>query len=345
MKVAIDISAISSQHGIRGIGSYTKNLTDEFQKNNSGIKFEFFNGPNNPPVADVVHYPYFDLFFHTLPIKRRSKRVVTVHDVIPLVFPQEFKPGTKGKIMLQLQKLALASSDAVICDSKTSKKDVIEKLGYPSNKIYVVYLAPANYFRILPKRELLSVDLNKFNLPNDFVLYVGDVNWNKNIPNLLKAVALSNANLVMVGKALMDDTLKEVQEIIRVTRNLKIENKIKRVGYVKNEDLVKIYNLAQITIAPSFYEGFGLPVLESMASGTPVICSNNSSFAEIGGDVATYCDPRKPEDIAEKINSLIQKGKDSGLQIKLTNHAKNFSWEKTAKETIDVYENVVKSSK
>ena len=96
MRVAVDISPIRSGHKVRGIGSYTKNLIEEFKKGKEDIEFEFFESSASPPPVDIVHYPYFDLFFHTLPIKKKNSRVVTIHDVIPLVFPDYFPVGVKG---------------------------------------------------------------------------------------------------------------------------------------------------------------------------------------------------------------------------------------------------------
>ncbi len=305
MRVAVDISPIKTGHGVRGIGSYTEKLTREFKKGNWSVEFEFFEDPTSPPPADLIHYPYFDLFFRTLHSKKICGRVVTIHDLIPLVFPSYFPSGLKGYINLFFQKRALKNVDAIICDSQTSKNDIISKLTVPEGKIHVVYLAAGDNFKPLNNPKFLSEVSKKYNLPKRFILYVGDVNWNKNIPNLLEAVKIAKINLVMVGKALTDQSLKETKEINRLIKKLKIENKIMKTGYVPEEALVAIYNLASLTVLPSFYEGFGLPVLESMACGTPVVCSKVASLAEIAGFVAVFSDPSNPNDIARKITSVL----------------------------------------
>lgn len=339
MKVAIDTHPLKSGHSVRGIGTYTKNLVEEFKKGKwKDIEFEFFASPNPPPPVDLIHYPYFDLFFHTLPINKLASRVVvTIHDIIPLVFPAHFQSGFKGKINLLLQKKALRNVDAVICDSKTSKKDISSKFGYPDDKIHVVYLAPSAAFQKISRPDKLSKITKKYNLPKKFVLYVGDVNWTKNIPNLLKAIKISRVNLVMVGKALVDKSLAEVKEGVRLIEKLDIENEVLRIGYIDEDDLVAIYNLASATVLPSYYEGFGLPVLESMACGTPVVCSKLSSLPEVGADLALYCDPLEPLSIAEKIRDTFNLNENL-FSKKLIQHASNFSWQKTARETIKVYE-------
>ena len=342
MEVSINTSPIDSGHSTRGIGSYTRNLIKEFKRNKNNIRFKFFDNPKNPPKADVVHYPYFDLFFHTLPIKKSAKRVITIHDVIPLVFPNEFKSGSRGQLSYFLQKIALSKSDAVICDSQASKKDIIEKLNFPASKIFVVYLAPSEEFKCISDTKFLKKVSQKYGLPENFVLYVGDVNWNKNILNLLRAISISKVNLALVGKSFMDDSLPQVKEADQLIDSLNIKNKVKKLGFLNSKDLVAIYNLASVTVLPSFYEGFGLPVLESMACGTPVVCSNNSSLSEIGGNLAVYCDPTKPEDIADKIKIQIKGGKNKLIQKKLTNYAQKFSWQETASNTIKVYRNVLK---
>ncbi len=341
MKVAIDASPLKNTHSTRGIGSYTRNLISFLKKINNNLNLEEFYESKNPPEADITHYPYFDLYFRTLPILKKQKRLVTIHDVIPLMFPNKLPVGVKGKINLKWQRLALKNTDGIICDSETSKQDIISKLGYPEEKIHVIYLAQGKNFKKINDEYLLNKTSKKYNLPNKFVLYVGDVNWNKNLSNLLQGVKLSGANLVMVGSAVTDENLKQTKSIMAQIKSLNISSQVKRLGYVSEAELVSIYNIASSTILPSFYEGFGLPVLESMACGTPVACSKNSSLAEIGGQRAIYCDPNDPKDIANKINQALG-SKKPDLSKDLISHAAKFSWEKVAFKTYQVYEHILK---
>lgn len=344
MKVAIDVSPLKKGHSVRGIGSYTQNLVDEFKKGEfKQIEFTFFENPTSLPPVDLLHYPYFDLFFRTLPIKKTAGRVVTIHDVIPLVFPEKFPAGLRGNFNLLLQKMALKNVQAIICDSKTSKEDIVSKLSIPKDRIHVVYLAPSNNFHKFNDKEELANVSKKHNLPKKFVLYVGDVNWSKNIPNLLKAIKRSRQNLVMVGKAVTDDNLSETQEINKLIKNLNIEDKIVKTGFIEEGDLAAIYNLASLTILPSYYEGFGLPVLESMACGTPVVCSNVASLSEIGKDVVIFCKPSDPDNISDKINLVLgyNKKEIENLSKKSLEHASKFTWRKVANSTINVYNSLV----
>jgi len=343
VKVAIDISPLKTGHKVRGIGSYTKHLVEQFRKGSANIDFEFFENPSSPPPVDLVHYPYFDLFFHSLPISKKTSRVVTIHDVIPLIFPQYFPSGIRGNINLLLQKLALRNVDAIICDSQTSKKDIIDKLSVPKNKVYVIYLASSDKFHPISDYSVLSVVAKKYKLPKKFVLYVGDVNWSKNIPNLLRAVKRADVNLVMVGEALTDKSLPETKSINNLISELKIENQIVKTGYVSESDLVAIYNLTQVTVLPSFYEGFGLPILESMVCGTPVVCSENSSLPEIAGSHAVFCEPDNPSNIARKITKVMSLNprQKQVLSQKFIEHASPFTWEKVAAQTMKVYESLL----
>lgn len=337
MRVALDISPTKTGHSVRGIGAYTKNLARELQKHqNQNFQLEVFSGPSSPPPADIIHYPYFDLFKRTLPSQKTAKRVVTIHDVIPLVFPTYFPTGVRGYINLFFQKRALASSAAVICDSKTSKDDVVDKLSVAPDKIHVIYLAPSAIFRKLDTEPVFK----KYKLPKEFILYVGDVNWNKNILNLLEAVKIAKTNLVMVGKAVTDASLAETKELNKKIRQLGIEDKITKTGFISDSELVEIYNRAKVTVLPSYYEGFGLPVLESMACGTPVVCSNKGSLAEIASEAAIFCDPEDPADIAAKIGFVLSlpTSKYQSLSEKSQATAAKFSWAKTAAGTIRVYE-------
>lgn len=342
MKVAIDASPLSTGHSVRGIGSYTQKLIESL-KNFPQIELELFN-ERKIPQADIVHYPYLDLFFRTLPIGKKQKRVVTIHDVIPLIFPQHFPAGIRGYVNLFFQKRALKNTDFVICDSQTSKNDISDKLSYPKDKIAVIYLAASSNFRKLLDPKSLAPVVKKFKLPKNFALYVGDVNWNKNIPNLIESVKSSKVPLVMVGAAITNSQIPQTRQMNKLIRKLHLEDKIIKTGFVDQTELVSLYNLAAVTILPSFYEGFGFPVLESMACGTPVVCSDNSSLSEIAGNRAIFCDPGNPQDISKKTQEVINmsKAQRSALSQKLIDHASKFTWKKTAQQTIDVYQKVAR---
>lgn len=343
MNIAIDISPLSSGHQARGTGVYTRCLLDALKMYAPHHKYHLVS--TNKPLresVDLVHYPFFDPFFLTLPKKKTVPTVVTIHDVIPLVFPDKFPPGIRGKIKWLLQKRALTSVTRVITDSNCSKQDIVRLAGVPEDKIDVVYLAPAPGYTPVTDSSILHQVKKKYHLPDTFVLYVGDVNWNKNVLGLLDAQANTNIPLVVVGKAFLDETLPETQEINKRIATLGIEERVQKLGFVQDTDLPAIYSLACSLVQPSWYEGFGLPVLEAFACGCPVISSASSSLAEINGPAIPIA-PEHPESITQAIetmaamtaqqrNNLIQEG---------FTWVKQFTWEKTAKKTVSVYERSV----
>lgn len=338
--VAIDISPKMGTHAQRGIGAYTTNLADELVKGNWPVDFKFFTKAVSPPPASLIHYPYFDLFFHTLPIKKTTARGVTIHDVIPLVFPEHFPVGPRGKIAYFLQKLALKNTDFIICDSQASKRDIVQKLDVDQDKIAVIYLAAGKNFKKITDNSKLNSVSKKLKLPQKFVLYVGDVNWNKNVQALILAISKIKIPAVLVGSALATSTLHETREIDKLARVNNISSLITKTGFISANDLAAVYNLAEVTVLPSFYEGFGLSAIESMACGTPVVCSKISSLAEIAKDAAIFISPHDPQDIAQKIEYVLNLKNDQKetLSKKLQKNAARFSWEKTAQKTVEVYQ-------
>lgn len=342
MKIAVDITPLSSGHKVRGVGVYTDNLVKALRQYDKHNSYIFFTRTELiPKDADLVHYPYFDPFFLTLPLKKQTKTVITIHDLIPLVFPKWFPSGIRGRIKWEIQKLSLRGVRAIITDSKCSKKDIIRFTGFPKDKIHVIYPAPGPEFRRLNNTLLLRCIRVKYNLPEKFILYVGDVNYSKNIFGLIKAFRFytSEVNaikLVLVGKAFKDELLIETQQIIQLIKSLGLNDRVIRLGWISQEDLPAIYNLAAVYCQPSFYEGFGLPVLEAMACGTPVVAANASSLPEICGEAAIMVNPYDSENMAEGIT----RGLDKELQKKGFVNVEKFSFRKMAAETIRIYENL-----
>src|SRR3989344_1147719 len=351
MKIAVDVSPLSKSynllHKVRGTGFYIENLKRSLLSYFPENEHIFFvRGENIPKDVDLVHYPYFEPFFLTLPLKKRFKTVVTVHDLIPFVFPEHFPSGIKGKIKWEIQKRILTNTDAVITDSDSSKKDIIKFTGINENKIHVIYLAAGEEFREVESGELKVENLRKkYNLPEKFVLYVGDVTWNKNLPRLIKVVKKINVPFVMVGRAL---TQKDVdvsnlwnKDLVEVQKLCQDDKNIFLPGFVPTEELVTIYNLATVFIMPSLYEGFGLPILEAMQSGCPVITSKEGSIPEVAGDAAYFVDCYNVDDIAEGISMVFSNEKvRKELSKKGIENAKKFSWRETVQKTHKIYERV-----
>lgn len=345
MTIGIDTNLLKTEHALRGIGIYTQHLIKALQKlQDENFRIKISNIETQ--FCDIIHYPYFDFYFLTLPLKKQIKTVVTIHDVTPLIFPQYYSAGLKGKLKFFIQRFSLKGVSAVITDSENSKRDIAKYLNYSKEKIYVVYLATGEEFKKLETKKWKAEISKKYNLPERFVLYVGDVNYNKNVEGLIKAFGSSRTlssglKLVLVGKSFTDNSLPEVQRLLQLIKQLGLEDKIILPGWIPEEDLVKIYNLAEVYCQPSFYEGFGLPVLEAMACGCPVVCANSSSLPEVCGEAALMVDPHDDNGIAKAIERITTDRKlTNDLIEKGFKQSKKFFWEKTAKETVNVYHQI-----
>lgn len=332
IKVGFVATPLSDSNSIRGVGFYTRRLLPELKKQASNFDIEILEIENYSQLStlnyQLIHYPFFDLFKHTLPTLKKTKTVVTIHDVIPLEFPDHYPPGVKGWLSLQLQKLALSGVERVITDSYASVKSIHKYLQVPHHKIKLVYLAADPIFK------KISNPKNKYNLPIKFVLYVGDINYNKNIPNLVAACQLAKLPLVIVGKQAAELEKLDLShpELRHLSMNYELITQYPiRLGFVPDQDLVAIYNLATVYCQPSLAEGFGLPVLEALACGTPVACSNTSSLPEIAGDTAVYFNPHD----TKAMSQAILKAMNSKLSTKIP---PSFSWAKTAEQTLQVYQ-------
>ena len=186
----------------------------------------------------------------------------------------------------------------------------------------------------------------KYGLPEKFILYVGDATWNKNLPRLIEVASKISVPLVMVGKALIDRNIDTKnpwnKDLVKVQEEASQNKNVLRLGFVSSEDLVALYNLATLFIMPSIYEGFGLPVLEAMGCGCPVVTSRGGSLAEVVGEAGRYIDPYDVDSIAKGISEVFN---DPSLQKELSQkgiiQSRKFTWRKTADETMGVYESVV----
>lgn len=282
---------------------------------------------------DVFHSPHF-----IYPWFYKGKGVATIHDLIPLKFPKTlfFKERTR---FLVANKFTINKVNHIITVSNNTKKDIIDLLKIDESKISTIYEAADNFNNEINN---LNIDINDLNLPDEFILYVGAFRLHKNIKGILNAykflpeVIKEKYKLVFVGK---DDTRYIPFE--KLVKNFNLEKYIFRINSVSKEQLVNVFKKAKLLLMPSFYEGFGLPALEAMSLGTPVIASDVSSFPEILGNNAVLVDPFNVKGISEAILLLLDnREKYEYYKSKGIKRATDFSWLKTAEETIKVYEKV-----
>lgn len=348
MKIAVDISPIdnnsTSQHKIRGVGKYITLLRQNLEKFDKENEYIFTSSPQRLKGSiDLIHYPYFDPFFITLPARNKARTLVTVHDIIPLVHKKYFPAGIKGNLKWGINRVLLKRVDGIITDSYASKEDIMKVTGCIDKKVHVVHLSVDEDFKKIAISSSERSDLNrKYRLPQQFFLYVGDVTWNKNLPRLVEAIKKVNAPLVMVGKALTETDFEKVnpwnRDRLIVQSETENDNLFIKLGFVPTEDLVKVYNLAQALVMPSLDEGFGLPILEAMKSGCPVITSKMGSIPEVAGDAALYVDAYDASDIANKIQKVVR---NEMLRVDLAEkgmiQSAKFSLENMMNRTIAIY--------
>ena len=342
MKVSLPIHGLHGQSHARGIGVYAKELLKSLQKL---FPHDHFYSTANQYVAshpDLIHYPFFDPFFLTLHLDRKVPTLVTIHDLIPLKFPLHFKTGIRGKLKWLIQSAKVKRATHIITDSECSKSDIVEILGFTPSSVSVIPLGPS-IASIVPKR--LATQIRKdYHLPAKYLLYVGDINWNKNVVGLIECfnhLADPSYSLVLVGKVFTDKPdIEEYHSIANAISHSPKAKQILTLGYIPNHQLGAIYAGATLYVQPSFYEGFGLPVLEAMKFGCPVATSNRGSLGEIGGTAVAYFDP--DNSMVKVINTLLgspsERERLRGLGLL---RAKQFSWAKTAELTHAVYEKIL----
>jgi glycosyltransferase involved in cell wall biosynthesis len=342
MKVVFSLKKLNTASSTRGIGVYTRELISSLQKKYPKDRIISSSEKAKEIKADLIHYPYFDPFFLTMSPNKKIPTIVTIHDLIPLRFPEHFPVGKKGKLNWFIQKLLVKRVDHIITDSISSKKDIIDYIGIKADKVSVIYLGP-NKSEKVPVRMTNKI-LNSYKLPEKYLLYVGDINWNKNVPGLIEAFSAikdKTLSLVLVGKVFADKpNIPEHHAVEQAILTSGKSDQIRCLGFVPSHHLSVIYSKATLYVQPSWYEGFGLPILEAMKFGCPVASSDRGSLPEIGGDAVVYFDPSK--DMTTTIDKLI-KSPDKLEELSALGlvQAAKFTWDNAAKHTHDIYEKVL----
>lgn len=336
MKVGFDISQIA--HG-GGVGVYTRNLAEELVKIQDLDPVFFYSSLRKPykgSLPNVKSYLFpptiFELMFNKLRLsvdqfigkvdvfhssdwvqtKTKAKKVTTYHDVIPLKFPKWSHPKIV-EVHKRRLKIVESEIDMVIAVSETTKNDLMEVSNIPGEKIKVIYEGVNRIYKPQQDKDI-AVFKKKYSLPDEFVLAMGGIGERRNTQRIKQAA--KEYDLVITGENL---------------------------PYLEEREMPLLYASAKVLVYTSLYEGFGLPILEAMACGVPVVTSNVSSMKEIAAGYALLVDPN---DVVQMTNQLKRALTDNSLRDNLINkglkRAKDFSWEKCAKETVEVYKRVLK---
>lgn len=373
MIIGIDIRVLGSNMR-SGVEEYTENLLAHLLELNRDIKFKlFYSSFRNDlkkyewmklPNVEVFNFklpnkllfvlsrlfnrPYIDKLiggadvflsphFLLAPLSHDCKRVTTFHDLSCVRFKEFFSWRRNLWHKFQIQFRDHAVSDKIIAVSQSTKKDLIEKYDFPSNKIKVIY---SGVFEMMahPQAEELELFRKQNSLPDNFILFLGKLEPRKNIAGLIRAFNLlkdsgvfENLYLVIVGSPgwLYQNIFLEAEHSL-------YKDKIIFKNHIKDEDRKFYYSLASVFVYPSFFEGFGFPPLEAMACGTPVITSFNSSLPEVVGDGGILVDPNSLVDISQAMRSILN---DSNLKNSLIHkgflRVKIFTWDRCAKETLE----------
>jgi glycosyltransferase involved in cell wall biosynthesis len=288
---------------------------------------------------DLAHIPYF-----ASPLFPMVPTVVTVHDLIPLILPA-YRGSPLVRLYTRLVAAAARKTQAIITVSQASKRDIVRCLHIPPERVHVTYEAAGQAFQPTEDEAQLAAIRQKYALPESYLLYLGGFDQRKNLSNSLRAFALlvnkhQRARLVIAGKLSGRDS-PLFPDPCRLARELSVQERVIFTGWVPEEDKPALLSGATAFVFPSLYEGFGLPVVEAMACGTPVVASNRSSLPEVVGEGGLLVEPTDAEALAEAMETLLV---DDALRAELRQRAlaqaAKFSWKQTALETLAVYEKV-----
>jgi glycosyltransferase involved in cell wall biosynthesis len=363
--IAIDARMLKSS----GIGTYIRNLLKNLATVENGFVFdvlclgkELLHGlpedrfryvPAESPIysvseqweiarlarhARVLHSPHYNA-----PLLYQGNLVVTIHDLTHVTDPT-FKRTLAARFYARpMFHLAARRADCIIADSEFTKAQIVQHLPVFPAKVVVVYLGVSDHFRQHDREKSVLHVSSLLGLKRPFILFAGNLKPHKNVKTLLHAFSQICARrdfdhqLVILG-----DDRKWKVGLVNECRKLGIDNRVLFAPKVRYEDLPWVYAAAEILVMPSLIEGFGLPVLEAMACGTPVVCSRAASLPEVAGDAAEYFEPTSAEDLAAAIQRVLSsEERQAVLRQKGLERVKQFSWYECARRTLEVYRKVL----
>jgi glycosyltransferase involved in cell wall biosynthesis len=295
---------------------------------------------------DVFFFPAVYSYF---PLSTDAKIIVTIHDLIADRHPKLIFPNYKSRLFWKIkQNLAVWQADSILTVSQFSKWQIADYFDFPDSKIRVICEGARPIFKKLPHDRIMAEKLAKYKLAEkeNFLLYVGGISPHKNLSALIEAfvsvkTALNSKNLklVLVGDYKDDPFFSAYPSLKKQIAELKLENSVLFTGFVPDEDLVYLYNAAQLLVFPSLEEGFGLPAIEAMACGTPVAASRGSSLPEVLGVAGRFFDPRNSSEMAETIIKILSC--DSLRKLMSSRgliRAEEFQWKKAAFQLLEIFD-------
>lgn len=292
--------------------------------------------------ADLAHVPYW-----APPLTSPVPLVVTIHDLIPRLLP-EYRGNLLVRAYTALVSAASSGAAMILADSEASRQDILRELGLPPEKVRTVYLAVSTAYTDQSGFLLDEAVRQKYDLTEGYVLYLGGFDARKNVRALLSAWtwaadAIGQGYPLVIGGQLPQPDGRLFEDFPRLAEELKITETVKFIGPVDEADKPALYRSASVFVYPSRYEGFGLPPLEAMACGVPVVVGNGGSLPEVVGDAGYILPPDDTRSFgAAIITCIVEQSVADGLRERGLAQAKKFSWEQTARETAAAYEAVVK---
>jgi len=283
--------------------------------------------------ADTYHSAYY-----LMPYWPKVPTVLTIYDLIPLLFPGH--SSRRARLLFRwTTALALRSAERVIAISEATRRDLLDHFHLPAERVITTPLAADPAFRPQPLASITALR-TRYGLPEQFVLYLGSNKPHKNLVRLVESWKLVNGKLVIAGA--WDERYPEAR---RRAEELGLGDNVLWLGPVPEANLPALYAAATLFVFPSLYEGFGLPVLEAMACGTPVVCSNRSSLPEVAGDAAILVNPLDVNALAEAIEHVLaDRALRTEMRAKGLAQVCHFTWEKTAQQTLNAYRTLVDGS-
>jgi glycosyltransferase involved in cell wall biosynthesis len=288
---------------------------------------------------DLFHTPHY-----VLPPLTRCPSVVTIHDCIHLMFPQYLPNRFAYAYARTFMSAAAHRSARVLTVSETSKRDILRFFTVPEDKVTVIPNAIDERFGTPPADDEIQRVRERYQLSDEFVLYTGNIKPHKNVDRLIDAFhQLREEGFGQLRLLIIGDEISTHPSLRRAVHRWKLHKHVRFLGFVPDQTLAVLYRLASVFVFPSLYEGFGLPPLEAMASGTPVVTSNVSSLPEVVGDAAVLIDPLDPAAIASGIRQVLT---DPGLRADLVarglERARMFSWDTSVQRVREIYGQVAR---